>query len=144
MPQHNSLWWLHWSQTLLLQNQVQIHLIDDGKLLLPFKYKIFRSRHQKYYIKKDFLKNFPKFTRKYLCQSLFFNKVAGNTFNFIKRILLNFLENIFYGTHFGDCFSTQSKAWNNKAFLPKFFPRPFLFSYFYIIKNIKGFSDRFW
>ena len=28
-------------------------------------------------LKKDVLKNFAKFTGKHLCQSLFFNKVAG-------------------------------------------------------------------
>ena len=29
-------------------------------------------------MKKDALKNFAKFTGKHLCQSLFFNKVAGH------------------------------------------------------------------
>ena len=29
------------------------------------------------FYEKRFLRNFPKFTGKYLCQSLFFNKVAG-------------------------------------------------------------------
>ena len=29
------------------------------------------------FCKKDFLKNFTKFTGKRLCQSLFFNKIAG-------------------------------------------------------------------
>ena len=28
-------------------------------------------------MEKDVLENFAKFTRKHLCQSLFFNKVAG-------------------------------------------------------------------
>ena len=37
----------------------------------------FKSSHRTYYIKKDVLKNFTKFTGKHLCQSLFFNKVAG-------------------------------------------------------------------
>ena len=44
-------------------------------LLLP--YKIFRSSHQRCSFKKDVLRNFVKFTGKHLCQSLFFNKVAG-------------------------------------------------------------------
>ena len=30
-------------------------------------------------------KNFTRFTGKHLCQSLFFNKVAGGTCNFIKK-----------------------------------------------------------
>ena len=38
---------------------------------------IFRSSHQKCSMKKGALRNFTKFTRKHLCQSLFFyNKVA--------------------------------------------------------------------
>ena len=38
---------------------------------------ITKSRHPRYSMKKDVLKNFSKFTGKRLCQSLFFNKVAG-------------------------------------------------------------------
>ena len=34
------------------------------------------SSHQRCYMKKGVLKNFPKFTGKHLCQSFFFNKVA--------------------------------------------------------------------
>ena len=37
----------------------------------------FRSNRQRCSIKKGFLRNFTKFTGKLLCQSLFFNKVAG-------------------------------------------------------------------
>ena len=37
---------------------------------------IFRSSHRRRSVKKSVLKNFTKFTRKHLCQSLFFNKVA--------------------------------------------------------------------
>ena len=36
-----------------------------------------KSSHRRCSLKKDILKNFAKFTRKYLYQSLFFNKVAG-------------------------------------------------------------------
>ena len=36
-----------------------------------------RSSHQRYSVKKGALRNFWKFTRTHLCQSLFFNKVAG-------------------------------------------------------------------
>ena len=36
-------------------------------------------------VRKVFLRNFTKFTGKHLCQSLFFNKVAGAACNFIKK-----------------------------------------------------------
>ena len=36
-----------------------------------------RSSHQRCYVRKGVLRNFTKFTGKHLCQSLFFNKVAG-------------------------------------------------------------------
>ena len=37
----------------------------------------FRSSHRKCSVRKNVLQNFAKFTGKYLCQSLFFNKVVG-------------------------------------------------------------------
>ena len=36
----------------------------------------FRGSHHRCYIKKNVLKNFAKFTGKYLCQSLFFSKIS--------------------------------------------------------------------
>ena len=36
-------------------------------------------------VKKDVLENFAKFTGKHLCQSLFFNKVAGKFFEIFKN-----------------------------------------------------------
>ena len=39
---------------------------------------IYRSSHQKCSVRKGVLRNFPKFTGNHLCQSLFFNKVAGD------------------------------------------------------------------
>ena len=39
--------------------------------------RIFRSCRPEVFCKKDFLRNFTKLTGKHLCQSLFFNKVAG-------------------------------------------------------------------
>ena len=38
---------------------------------------IIRSSHPEVFCKKAVLRNFAKFTGKHLCQSLFFNKVAG-------------------------------------------------------------------
>ena len=56
--------------------------------IIPLKHK---SSHQSCPVKKSVLKNYPKFTGKYLCQSLFLNKVAG----FFLRILRKFEENLF-------------------------------------------------
>ena len=39
--------------------------------------KLSRSSRQEVFCKKDVLRNFAKFTGKHLCQSFFFNKVAG-------------------------------------------------------------------
>ena len=39
-------------------------------------------------MKKGVLKNFPKFTGKHLCQSLFFNKADSEACNFIKKGIL--------------------------------------------------------
>ena len=38
---------------------------------------LLRSSHQRCSLRKGVLRNFTKFTGKHLCQSLFFNKVAG-------------------------------------------------------------------
>ena len=38
---------------------------------------VFKSSHQRCSVRKGVLRNFAKFTGKYPCQSLFFNKVAG-------------------------------------------------------------------
>ena len=44
---------------------------------LPKNVQRHRSSHQRCSIKKGVLRNFTNFTGKHLCQSLFFNKVAG-------------------------------------------------------------------
>ena len=44
-----------------------------------------RSSRLEVFCKKGVLKNFAKFTGKHLCQSLFFNKVAGGACNFIEK-----------------------------------------------------------
>ena len=36
-----------------------------------------RSSHRRCSVRKGVVRNFPKFTGKHMCQSLFFNKVAG-------------------------------------------------------------------
>ena len=42
-----------------------------------YTFAIFRSNRPEVFCKKGVLRKFAKFTRKHLCQSLFFNKVAG-------------------------------------------------------------------
>ena len=65
-----------------------------------------RNSHRRCFIKKGVLKNFAKFTRKFLCPSLFYNKIAGlatllkkrlwHSFpvNFAKFLTISILENI--------------------------------------------------
>ena len=48
-------------------------------------FRKYRSSHPEVFCKKSVLKNFAKFTGKQLCQSLFFNKVAGQACNFVKK-----------------------------------------------------------
>ena len=45
----------------------------------------YRSSHWSCSVRKGVLRNFTKFTGKHPCQSLFFNKVAGQACNFIKK-----------------------------------------------------------
>ena len=51
-----------------------------------------RSSHQRCSVKKGALRNFAKFPGKYLCRSLFLNKVAGAACNFIKKETLARLQ----------------------------------------------------
>ena len=44
-----------------------------------------RSSHRRCSVKKGVLRNFAKFTEKHLCQSPFFNEVAGRACDFIKK-----------------------------------------------------------
>ena len=44
----------------------------------------YRSSCPEVFCKKVVLRNFGKFTGKHLCQSLYFDKVAGQASNFIK------------------------------------------------------------
>ena len=52
---------------------------------MKFSITGFRSNRPEVFYKKGVLRNFAKFTGKHLCQSLFFNKVAGTACNFIKK-----------------------------------------------------------
>ena len=64
-----------------------------------------KNSHRRCSVKKGVLRNLTKFTGKHLCQSLFFNRVAGAACNFIKKRFLhrcfpvNFAK-IFKNTYF--------------------------------------------
>ena len=74
----------------------------------------FKSSHQRCSMKKGVLRNFTKFTEKHLCQSLFFNKVAGlRPATLLKKRLwhrcfpvnfVKFLRTPFCRTPLDDCF----------------------------------------
>ena len=52
--------------------------IETPKRILPDMYlALWRSSRPEVFRKKDVHRNFVKFTGKHLCQSLFFNKLAG-------------------------------------------------------------------
>ena len=65
-----------------------------------------KSRRPEVFYKKSVLRNFAKFTGKHMCQSLFFNKVAGTLLKkglWHRRFLVNFakfLRTSFYIEHF--------------------------------------------
>ena len=54
------------------------HKLKKSLYLHKIKYSFSsRSSHPEFFCKNDALKDFAQFTGKYLCRSLFFNKVAG-------------------------------------------------------------------
>ena len=71
----------------------------------------YRSSNRRCSVRKGVLRNFAKFTEKHLCQSPFFNEVAGRACDFIKKGLwhrcfpVNFAK--FLRTHLDDCFCLQ-------------------------------------
>ena len=76
--------------------------ISNGKDYKGLEYNWYRTSHRRCSIKKGVLKNFTKFTGKHLCQSLFFNKVAG-----LRQAVAGLR------TPPGDCFCNWSKyKWN--------------------------------
>ena len=62
----------YWVRFLKRSNYVRIFLS-----LSCYRSSLFRSSHRRCSINKGVLTNFAKFIGKHLCQSLFFNKVAG-------------------------------------------------------------------
>ena len=79
--------------------------------------------------KKGVLRNFAKFTRKHLRQSLFFNKVAGPAALFKKETLVQVFacefceisKNIFHRAPLGDCFCNLKLLIILKIFSAVFF-----------------------
>ena len=57
-------------------NEFEVFWIVQGRGTLA-KLRALRSSHRRVFVKKGILRNFANFTGRHLCQSLFFNKVAG-------------------------------------------------------------------
>ena len=77
--------------------------------------RCFRSSHQRCSISKGVLRNFSKLTGKHLCQSLFFNKVAGLRPLLKKRLVFSceFYEiskNTFFTEHLWETASDYFKT----------------------------------
>ena len=62
--------------------------IDEFLTWIWFESPLLRNNHRSCSVRKGVLRNFAKFTGKYLCQSLPLNKVAGQACNFIKKEIL--------------------------------------------------------
>ena len=56
---------------------LSVSIFTEFNLFIGTSIEIFRSSHRRFSVKKGVLRNFTKFMGKHLCQSLFFNKVAG-------------------------------------------------------------------
>ena len=72
---YTNIWksWKTWSTHYFLMRMSQLWTIYN---FLSID-RCFRSSHQRCSLRKSVLRNFTKFTQKHLCQSLFFNNVAG-------------------------------------------------------------------
>ena len=88
----------------IMSNSIDIIVLYENQWIIS-RVRLYRSSHRGVlFCKKRFLKKFCKIHRKHLCQSLFFNKVAGN---FNKKETLaqtyvkfaKFLRTLFYRTH---------------------------------------------
>ena len=73
---------------LLLEKYDNHGFTKKNCCVIAYVYSDGRSSRPEVFCKKGVLGNFAKFTGKYLCQSLFFNKVAGAACNFIKKEIL--------------------------------------------------------
>ena len=83
----------------------------------------YRSSHRGCSIRKGVLRKFAKFTEKHLCQSLFFNKVAGlrsaTSLNMrhLHRCFCEIFKNTFLAEHLWAATSRDNKR-DGKIFVP--------------------------
>ena len=72
---------VHWTVFFLLLIKFDIPWFLDGVFCIISLFKVFLLKFQKQppevFYKKSVLRNLTKFTGKHLCQSIFFNKIAG-------------------------------------------------------------------
>ena len=94
------------------------------KIACKFAAKSDRSSHQRCFLKKDVLKNFAKLTGKHLCQSFFFNNVAGLR---LATLLKNTLWHRCFPMNFAKFLRTPYLQ-NSCRRLPLKWPRPKNFS----------------
>ena len=73
--------WIEMKKFLFARENTPHYIWKMLKIILFYSFLSFfdssRTHHPRCSVKKGVLKNFAKFTGKHLCQSLFFNKVAG-------------------------------------------------------------------
>ena len=80
---------------------------------------IFRSNRLEVLCRKSVLRNFAKLTGKHLCQSLFFNKVAGQACNFIKKQTLTQVFSREFCEISNNTSFTKHLWWLRRFFIPK-------------------------
>ena len=74
--------------------------------------QVFRSSRPEVFCKKGVLRNFAKFTGKHLCQSLFFNKVAGlRSATLLKKRLWHRCFPVNFAKFLGTPFFTEHLRW---------------------------------
>ena len=76
---------LTWRSYIMALVPLHYSIIGKKKRKWKSKSQYIRSSRPDVFCKKGALRNFAKFSRKHLCQSLFFNKVIGLVCNFIKK-----------------------------------------------------------
>ena len=104
---------------------LQISYFNISTNFIPHQTTNYRSSRPEVFCKKGILKNFTKFTGKHLCQSLFFNKVAGLRPATLSKTrlwhrcfpvnLVKFLRTPFYRTPLDDCFCNHHKSLGMQA-----------------------------
>ena len=100
---------------------------------------LYRSSHRRCSVKKGVPRNFAKFTGKYLCQSLFFNKVAIKKETLSQVFFCDFCE-ISRNTFFQNTLWTTASVYiKNVEPTTKFAPK----TAFYLMKNTNNSPTNF-